>query len=168
MTVAADPLRSVLLEESTAEADRVLARADELAEAKLAEAEEQGRALVEQARREGLAAAAIVGAHEEAGARRRARAVVLGARRELYEELGRRARVEAHGLRRDPGYAALLDRLSAAARAQLGPEAVLEVDPPEAGGVRAASGARHVDYTLDALVDRALAGLGSGLERLWA
>jgi len=49
-------------------------------------------------------------------------------------------------------------------------------DPPSppgaafgnAGGVRASNGARHVDYTLDALVERCLERLGGRLEQLWA
>lgn len=167
MTVAAEPLREALLEQAREGADHVLARADEQAAAKLSEAEQRGRTLVDEARAEGQTAAAITGAHEEARARRQARALVLAAKRELYEELGREARAAAHALRDGPGYPELLERLSAAALAQLGEEAVLEIDPVGAGGVRASSGARHVDYSLDALVDRCLERVGSTLEGLW-
>jgi vacuolar-type H+-ATPase subunit E/Vma4 len=165
VSVDAGPLRSALLEQRHAEAERVLAHAEERAEARLAEAETTGRALVEQARAEGVAAAAIAGAHEEARARRQARALVLAAKREVFEESRRRALAAAHALRSEPGYASLLERLSARARRQLGASAILEIDPP-AGGVRASNGARHVDYTLDALVERCLAQLGTEVEAL--
>lgn len=167
MTVAAEPLRDAILGDARAEAQRVLARADEQAAAKLRDAEERGRTLVEQARADGVAAAGIAGSHEEARARRVARAAVLAARRELYEELTRRARSAAQGLRQEAGYPTLLERLTRAARAQLGPGAELEVDPPDAGGVRASNGGRHVDYTLDALAGRCLERLGAGVEGLW-
>ncbi|HET9322376.1 MAG TPA: hypothetical protein VFO03_00740 [Gaiellaceae bacterium] len=165
--MATEPLRDAILADAHATAERVLARADEQAEAKLRDAERRGRALVERARAEGIAAAAIVGAHEEARARRIARAAVLAARRELYEDLGRRARSAARELRTQPGYEALLDRLAAGARAQLGPAAEIERDPPDSGGIRASSGARHVDYTLNAIADRCLEQLGAGVEELW-
>jgi vacuolar-type H+-ATPase subunit E/Vma4 len=168
VTVAVEPLRHALLEHAHAEAERVLAAADERADELLAEAEAHGAALVEQARADGLAAAALAGAHEQALARRRARGVVLTAQRDLYLELRRQARDAVHALRQEPrSYAALLERLSTAALGQLGNGASLEVDPTGAGGVRASSGPRHVDYTLDALVERCLERLGGDLERLW-
>lgn len=167
MTVATEPLRDAILADAHAAAERVLARADEQAVAKLRDAEQTGRALVERARAEGIAAAAIAGAYEEARGTRVARAAELAARRELYEELGRQARAAARELRTQPGYEALLDRLAAGARAQLGPAAEIERDPPDSGGIRASSGARHVDYTLDALAGRCLERLGARVEELW-
>lgn len=167
MTVAVEPLRGALLDQARAEAERALAHADEQAAAKLADADERGAALVRRARAEGAAAAAIAGAHDHALARRRSRALVLAVERDLYEELRRRARAAVRSLRHDPGYEALLERLSAVARAQLGEGAVLELDPPDAGGVQASSGARRVDYTLDALAERCLGQLGGRLEELW-
>jgi len=167
MTVAAEPLREALLDQTRAETDERLAAADRRAEALLLDAEERGAALAERARAEGAAAARLAGAHDEARARRRARSLVLAARRELYEELRRRALEAAHALRDDSAYPALLDGLAAVARAQLGEDAELEIDPPD-GGLRASCGARHVDYTLGALVERSLDQLGDRLERLWA
>ena len=41
-------------------------------------------------------------------------------------------------------------------------------DAPGAGGVFAPRGDRLVDYSLDALVERCLDGLGTKVERLWA
>jgi vacuolar-type H+-ATPase subunit E/Vma4 len=168
VTTAVDTLRATFLDDVRADADRELAEADRQVAAMRAEAEERGRALVEEARREGIAAAGIVGRQDRAAARRRARAVVLTAKRELYEELCRQAKAAVRSLRDDPGYPALLERLAATVRAQLGEDAVVEVDPPGPGGVRGSSGGRHVDYTLDALAERCRERLGGGLERLWA
>ena len=168
MTTAVAPLRNALLDQAQAEAERVLAEADEQAAATLAEADSQGTALVEEARAAGIAAGSIEGAHEEVHARRFARALVLSAQRELYDELRRQSRAAVHELRHDPRYPELLERLSAAARAQLGDGAALELDPPDAGGVRGSKESRHVDYTLDALVERCLDHRGARPERLWA
>ena len=129
MTVAVDSLRASFLDEARGDAARARAEGDRRIAAMRAEAESRGRALVEQARAEGVAAAAIVGRRDQAAARRRARAIVLAAKRELYEELCRRAKAAARSLRDDPGYPVLLEQLSATARAQLGDDTVLEVDP---------------------------------------
>ena len=92
---------------------------------------------------------------------------MLSARGALYEELGRRARAAVLDLRGEPGYEDLLARLAARARRELGDDAVLEVDPPDAGGVRARAGSRRVDYTLPALAAGCLESLGPRLRRLW-
>jgi hypothetical protein len=165
---AVEPLRAAFLAEVRAEVARALADADRRAAARIAEAERRGRALVEAARAEGVAVAALVGAEEQTLARRRAQSLRLAAKRELYERLAAEAHAAARALRNDPRYPALLARLAQTARAQLGADAVLELDPPEAGGVRACAGSRRVDYTLDALAERCLERLGSEMERLWA
>jgi hypothetical protein len=59
-------------------------------------------------------------------------------------------------------------RCCAAARRDLGADAAVEVDPANAGGVRAACGSRRVDYTLPTLADRCLDDLGPALRRLWS
>ena len=68
MTVAVDTLRATLLDEARADAARAWADGDRRIAAMHAEAEERGRALIEQARAEGIAAAAIVGRPEQAAA----------------------------------------------------------------------------------------------------
>jgi vacuolar-type H+-ATPase subunit E/Vma4 len=168
VSVSADSLRASFLDEVRVNAARARAEGDRQVTAMRAEAERRGRALVAEAHAEGVAAARIVGRQDQAAARRRARAIVLAAKRELYEELCRQAKAAAGSLRDDPGYPALLEQLVTTARAQLGEDAVLEVDPRGAGGVRGSSGTRHVDYTLDALAERCLERLGGGLERLWS
>ncbi len=92
---------------------------------------------------------------------------VLATQRVAYEELRRRARTAVLALRDDPGYPELLERLAAACRRDLGEQAQLEIDPPEAGGVRARAGTRRVDYTLIALAERCVEELGPRLRRLW-
>ncbi len=168
MTVTVEPLRRTLLEDARAEADRVLAGADERAAVKLAEANERGAALIARSRAEGEAIASLAGEGHHAASRRRARVLVLGAQRDLYEEFRRQALAAVHSLRADPRYPALLERLGATARSQLGEDCALELDPGDAGGVRASNGVRRVDYTLDALVQRCIEELGSEVERLWA
>jgi hypothetical protein len=161
------PLRDATLAQARADADAMLADAGRRAEARIAAARKEGAALVRQARVDGAAAAAIEGAHDEAAARRTARALVLAAERELYDELCRRADDDAYALRGTNGYAALLEQLSDAARRQLGDGARLDVDPEGLGGVRGSSNGRSVDYTLSTLVDRALDRLGARTEALW-
>ena len=65
-----------------------------------------------EARAQGEADAAGVLVAERARARRQARAVVLAAQREAYEELRSRVRRELPLLRADPAYAAWTDRLA--------------------------------------------------------
>ena len=161
------PVRDATLAQARADAAAALADAERRAEAKVAVARKEGAALVRQARVDGTAAAAIEGAHDEAAARRAARALVLAAERALYDELCRRADDDAYALRGTNGYAALLAELSDAARRQLGAGARLDVDPAGLGGVRGSSNGRSVDYTLPTLVDRALERLGARTEVLW-
>lgn len=160
------PLRDALLAEARAEAARTLAQADADAAATIAAARAEAEALVEQARADGAAAAEIEGAHVQAQARRAARAAVLAAQRELYDELCRRAFDEAAALRGTAVWETLLSHLEAAARSQLGPAARVEVDP--ATGVRAYLNGTSVDYSLSVVVDRALERLGARTEELWA
>ena len=166
MTVAADPLRRALLDQTRAEADERLAAADRRVEEILLDAEERGAALVDRARAEGEASATLAGSYDEARARRRAMSLVLSAKRELYDELREQALAGAHALRDAPSYPALLEHLAALAREQLGDDVEVDVDYP-GGGLRASSGARHVDYSIDALVERCLDRLGERLEHLW-
>jgi vacuolar-type H+-ATPase subunit E/Vma4 len=161
------PLRDALLDEAEAGAERRRAEVEAERAKRLADARAKASALVEEGRLEGRRAAKQEGARRRGAARRRAREAELAARGALFEELRRRARAGAFGLRVDPTYPELLDRLAEAAQAQLGADAELEVDRPGTGGVVARSGRRSVDYTLPALADRALADLDGEVEKLW-
>jgi vacuolar-type H+-ATPase subunit E/Vma4 len=163
-----DPLRRALRAETEAETERrrseVAAECDRI----VADAESAARALVHEARLDGERTAAREAARRRAGAGRRAREVRLAAQRDLVEELRRRARQTVLQLRERPGYPELLERLSDAARSQLGEDAELVVDPPGRGGVIGRLGDVSVDYTLPAIADREIDDLGLELERLWA
>ena len=93
---------------------------------------------------------------------------MLRARREAYESLRDETVAAVLGLRWDPGYEALLDRLEADARERLGADAAIQRDPPGLGGVIAHDGQRLIDATLPVLAARALEALGSEVDELWA
>jgi vacuolar-type H+-ATPase subunit E/Vma4 len=166
--VTLETLRSSFVAEALAEADRTRHTAHAERRARLDEARRQAREIVAEGRRSGERDAAVEVGQRCVRARRDARRMALAARAEVLEEFHRRAVEAAQALREGPGYAGLLDRLAAAARAQLGPAAQLEIDPPAGGGVVARAGTLLVDYTLPALAERCIAALGPDLQRLWA
>lgn len=165
--VSLDPVREALLAEAEAEAEGIVGQAEERAAAQVAQAEERKAALVRRARAEGETAAELEAASELAQARRTARTLVLESKRAVYDDARREARVAVQRLRSEPRYEELLERLAARAREELGPEAELELDPPD-GGVIGRVDNRRVDNTLPALVERCLAEHAAELERLWA
>ncbi len=136
------------------------------ADARRAAAQRSAAAVVERARADGAAEADREMTRDGARERRRARRIVLDARRRAYERL----RVDVHAAiestDRRSEYEALLDRLEGLAHEQLGDRARVERDPA-GGGLIAEIDGRRVDYTLDALVERCLRGLGAEVERLW-
>ena len=104
------------------------------------------------------AARALVGV--VAAARRRARGTALRARREAYEELRRQVRTAAAGLRAEPDYPQVLQRLAAAARRALGSDLATVSEHPD-GGVTGQADGRRVDYSFPSLADRAVEALGA-------
>lgn len=161
------PLRQALLESARAELDEQQGRDEAAASERLEKAREQAEILVAERRLEGERAASREAARIRADAVRSAREARLRAQRGLVDELRSRALQAVLDLRCDPRYGALLDRLAEMARSQLGSDVEIERDPPGVGGVLARSGARSVDYSLVAIVDRAIDGLGTELETLW-
>jgi vacuolar-type H+-ATPase subunit E/Vma4 len=159
-------LRALLLAETEAEARAELDEATIQADETVRRAQHEAEALVTRTRLEGAHAGELAAAAERAQARRHARRLVLEARRTVYDEFRSRALDAVLELRQLDGYPALLERLAERARAQLGEDAILEIDPPE-GGVRAQAGTRRVDYSLPALAERCIAGLGEELAELW-
>lgn len=160
-------LRTALRVEAETQAAKRLAEVDEACKRRLAEAHARARELAHEGRLEGARLAERNSLRRRAAANRRARELRLAAERGLVEELRLRAGEGALLLRKDPRYGELIDRVSQAARSQLGADAEVEVDPPDVGGVRARAGSTSVDYTLPALVDRAIAELDGQLEMLW-
>jgi vacuolar-type H+-ATPase subunit E/Vma4 len=157
--VKLDPYREALLQEVRARADAKRTEATQDANDRMAEAREHAERMIREARMDGEAAAERETAREHVRARRRARRVVLEARRGALVRLRRAALDAAMAARSDPGYATFVARLTELARDQLGEGARLTVDPPGAGGVVAEADDRRVDYTIEAIVDRMLAGV---------
>ena len=165
--MSVDAARDALLADARASAERIVAQADGEARERVEAARRTAAELLGRARAEGEAEGRLVAAREAARQDALARSQVLTARGEAYEELRRRARLAVLALRHEAGYRDLLERLAAAARRELGDDADLEFDPPDAGGVRARAGTRLVDYTLPALATDCVEALGPRMARLW-
>ncbi len=159
------PVRGYLLDQARTEADRVLAAARAEADALLRQARGDAERAVGQATARGQADAAPRAAAERSRGRGRARAIVLGAQREAYDELCRRIDAEVGGLRDEPGYPRLLARLSAIAARAAGRDAMISYPP--AGGVLARSGQAVVDCSLPRLAGQAMLALGPQVRALW-
>jgi vacuolar-type H+-ATPase subunit E/Vma4 len=162
-----EPLREALRAEADAEVKRRLGAVEDECTRLVADAEAEAHALVRQGRLDGEAAAGREGTRRRAAATRKAREIRLRARQRQMEELERLARAAVLDARSDDRYPALLERLAAVVREQLGPDAEIEIDPAGLGGVIGRRGRATVDYTLPALAERAIAGLGEEVERLW-
>ena len=89
---------------------------------------------------------APVAAAELSRSRRAARSVALGADLAAHDEIAGRIRAAILGLRDEPGYPELRDRLASAARRAAGPRAEISEHP--AGGVVARAGGVVVDCSL--------------------
>lgn len=168
-TTPPDPLlgvREALLSRAHADAQRLLAEVDAEADAIIAGAQAEADTIRVEARAQGEADAAEVLAAERARVRRHARAVVLAAQRDTYDELRSRVVRDLPTLRADPAYATWRDRLGEDVRAVLGADAVVTEHP--AGGVLGEVAGRRVAYTLVGLADRALDALGADVEGLWS
>jgi vacuolar-type H+-ATPase subunit E/Vma4 len=154
------PVRDSLLAAARAEADRRVARAREEAAVAVERAREEAGRVLEQARADGERDAATLAEATRTRARRKARATVLHAQRDVHDELRRRAEEAVSSLRDDPAYPALLDRLAARAHAVVGPDAEV-AEAPEGGVVASTRGRRFVctlpDLARDALEDEELA-----------
>ena len=111
-----------------------------------------------QARADGAEQARPVAAAELSRSRRAARSVALGANLVAHDEMAGRIRAAVLGLRDEPGYPELRDRLARAARQAAGPRA--EVSEHPAGGVIARAGGVVVDCSLPRMADRAIEALG--------
>lgn len=168
MRSSVEPARDALLADARERARQLLEQADEEARELIAQAQRDAEELIARTRDEGLAAGRTQAAHDAGRERALARWEVLAAQRAVYDDTCRRARTEVMAVRDEPGYPELLERLTAAARRELGDGAELAIDPPGLGGIRARAGSRRVDYTLPALADRCVRDLGPALAQLWA
>jgi vacuolar-type H+-ATPase subunit E/Vma4 len=164
-TAALAPVRTYLLRQARAEADRIAGEARRTAAAILRQARHAADAAVALASAQGRADAAPAAAAEQALARDQARSILLGARRQAYQDLRAQVLAEVGGLRTEPGYEALLSRLATIATRAAGPGAAVTVQPE--GGVVARSGDIVVDCTLPRLAIRAVDELGDQVRQLW-
>jgi vacuolar-type H+-ATPase subunit E/Vma4 len=149
------PVRDALLRMARADAAAVLAEADQEVAEQRAQTDARARELVEEARAQGAADAAVLADAERSRLLRETRSVELRAHRAAYDALVAAAadvvRVE---VATDPDVvAAMTDR----ARRELGPDAV--VTPAPDGGLVATAGGRRLGLPLGALVERAVADL---------
>ena len=161
-----EPVRLALLADARSRAEGVRAAAHEQAEQRRAAARAEAAALLIAARVLGAESAQAAAQAHTVRARREARGLRLAVQRELYEELGVRARDAVALLRADPDYPEVLRRLGERAQAELGPGTVV-VEHPDGGVVGTCDG-RSVDLRLSTLATRALDGLGAEVAALWA
>ena len=170
MTAAADTMalatvRKHMLDLASAEADRIRAQAHRQAAAILRQARHGADEAVEQARILGRSETAPAAAAVRARGRERARAIVLAAQREAYEQLRTQILAAVSGLRDEPGYPLLLTRLTAMAASAAGPGATTAAQPD--GGVVARSAQVVVDCTVPRLAGLAVDKLGHRVRELW-
>jgi vacuolar-type H+-ATPase subunit E/Vma4 len=160
------PVREEVSARARADAERVLAEADADAAATLAAARSEANSILEAARAEGESDAAVVLSAKRARDRRQARAVVLAAQREAYDNLRSQVVQALSAIRDDPGYGPWRDRLAEHARRVLGADAVVS-EAPE-GGVLAEANGRRTAYTLVGLADQVINEMGADIEGLWS
>ncbi len=144
----------------------MVAAAEAEAGATLAAAQREAGAVRAAARAEGESDAAALLATERARVRRQARAVILAAQREAYNELRSQVVQALSALRDDPCYGPWRDRLAEHARTVLGTDAVVS-EPPE-GGVLAEKNGRRALYTLVGLANHVIDTMGAEVEGLWS
>ncbi len=160
--------RDALLDDARRQAQEIVAAGEAEADQRLRAARRDADELLARARAEGEAEGRRAAIRAQARQRFGAHMQVLAARRASYDALAQRARADALALRAEPGYPQLLELLTAAARADLGADAEVTVDPPGLGGVIARAGTRAVDYTLVAIAERCVQDLGPRVAELWS
>ena len=165
MRAALKPTSDALLRAAADDARAVLQTAEAEADRRLAEADAEAEHILAQARSEGERDARYRLDVERRDALREARALVLQAQRDVYDELVRQVRVAAQEFRADPAYPQLLEGLAATVQERLGPAAVATEAP--SGGVLGALGSRLLDLSLDELAERALAACPEEVRSLW-
>jgi len=163
---AVEPVSAAMLRRATAEAEAIMAAARRDAAALLAAARRDAEAALGQARADGIAQAAPLAAAERSRGRRIARETLLAAERGLHHQAERRIRAAVVGLRDQPGYGELRDRLTALSRTAAGPGAAVSEHP--AGGVVAHAPGVFVDCSLPRLADRVIGDLGPRISELCA
>lgn len=164
---ALDVVTRALLEQSRSDASTRIAAAEARAEDIVGEGQTHAEEITRSAQAEGSRSVESEVARRLAQGRRQARRAVLGARRAAVERLRREVLAAVEELRRRPSYTDLEDDLADLALAVLGPDAEIERDPGQRGGVEARAGLQTIDLTLPSLAERCLRDLGTDVETLW-
>ncbi len=159
------PTRDELLAAARQTAAAVLAAADQDAQARRTKAEREAAHRLTAAREQGAHDAGTALERTRKQGERRARQVLLAAQREVYEELRCRVLERAQELRNEPGYPGLIAALTSLAKARLGEQAIVVEHPT--GGIIADGKGRHIDLSLNALAERALAACPAQVGSLW-
>lgn len=158
------PVQTQLLREAFDRGHWIVADARRDAEAQLAAARVQADELVARARADGQAAAAALAAADLSRGRQAARAVLLDADLRAYDALAARIRSAVRGLRDQPEYGEIRERLAALALRAAGPGASVSEHPD--GGVLAEGPGITVDCSLPRLADLVVAALGPKIREL--
>jgi len=159
------PVRAAMLRRAGAQAQELVGDAHRAAGALLAQARAAAADAVTRAQQEGRARAAPLAAAERHRGRRQARAILLAAELRASDELAGRIRAAVLGLRDEPGYGELRDRLAALAGRAAGPGAAVSEHP--AGGVIARAPGVLVDCSLPRLAERAVEALNPRIRELY-
>jgi vacuolar-type H+-ATPase subunit E/Vma4 len=160
------PVQTQLLREAVARGHQIVADARRDAQAQVAAARVRADELVTRARAAGQSAAGALATAELGRGRQAARAAALDADRRAYDALAARIRSAVRGLREEPGYGEIRDRLAVLALSAAGPGASVSEHPD--GGVLAEGPGITVDCSLPRLADLAVAALGPKIRELAA
>ncbi len=163
--VALAPVRAALLRAAREQAATTTARARRDAAALLASARRDAAAAVAQGRADGQAEARPLVAAQLSRGRQEPRSQLLRARRDAYDQLRQQVLAGVAALPGEPGYRALLDRLTKAALAAAGPGATASPHPD--GGVIATAPGVVVDCSLPTLASQAVEAISAELGSLW-
>lgn len=156
-----EAVRARHLADQRLKAESIVASAREAAAKMLAQAKVEANAATATAQREGEQSADLDTGREWTAARRRARAIVLSAQRDVYDESRRMC---AEAVRVSPRYPTLQRVVADRARRRLGPGADVVVDGDTVVVTRKH---RSVRWTLADAVEEALRRLGGEVEALW-
>jgi hypothetical protein len=163
---ALEPVRAAMLSAASANAARNLTRARAAAAAQLQEAGRAADEAVATASAEGAASARPTAMAEVARSRRIARSMILEAEQATYRHLAGTIRTAVLGLRDQPSYPQLWQRLIGMAGDAAGPDAVIA--DHDSGGVVATAPGVVVDCSLDRLADLVITSLESSIIALCA
>lgn len=164
--LALAPVRAAMLGRASAEAGQLLASARDAAEALLEQARRDAGEMVRKAGEEGRAQAAPLALAELSRGRREARAALLRAEQRAQADVEGRILAAITGLKTEPDYPELRDRLAELALQAAGPGAT--VTEHRMGGVVARAPGILVDCSLPRLAQQVTEMLGPRIRQLGA